>query len=70
MTDNKDDKKEFTNWLLIADMFDFYNVGFTRTVDSNVKYLTCADCERGPVGVQYLDKGLILVAVDTLKQVE
>ena len=67
LTENKDEKTEFKDWLQIADIFDFANVGFTRTVDSNIKYLTCADCERGPIGVQYLDKQQILVAVETLK---
>lgn len=35
---------------LIADMFDFENVGFSKTVDDVLKYLICADCERGPIG--------------------
>ena len=68
MSDSKEEQKEFTRWLKIADIFDFANVGFTKTVDANVKYLTCADCERGPLGVQYLDKQEIWVAVDTLKE--
>lgn len=66
LSENKDEKTEFTSWLKIADIFDFANVGFTKTVDANIKYLTCADCEKGPIGVQYLDKNMILVAVETL----
>ena len=31
-------------------MFDFDNVGFSRTVEDGVKYLVCADCEMGPIG--------------------
>ena len=36
------------HWL-VTDMFDFENVGFSKNVD-DIKYLICADCERGPVG--------------------
>eukprot|EP01087_Luapelamoeba_hula_P024437 TRINITY_DN92_c3_g1_i1.p1 TRINITY_DN92_c3_g1~~TRINITY_DN92_c3_g1_i1.p1 ORF type:complete len:134 (-),score=16.74 TRINITY_DN92_c3_g1_i1:229-630(-) len=38
----------------VADMFDFENIGFTKVVDgaTNVRYLTCADCERGVLGIQ------------------
>ena len=32
-------------------MFDFDNVGFSKTVD-DCKFLTCADCEIGPIGYQ------------------
>lgn len=34
---------------LVADMLTFENVGFSNTV-GNTKYLTCADCEAGPIG--------------------
>ena len=33
----------------VSDMFHFENVGFSNSVDG-VKYLTCADCEMGPIG--------------------
>ncbi|XP_034230154.1 guanine nucleotide exchange factor MSS4 homolog [Thrips palmi] len=33
----------------VSDMFHFENVGFSHTADG-VKYLTCADCEMGPIG--------------------
>ena len=32
-------------------MFDFDNVGFSKTV-GDCKFLTCADCEIGPIGYQ------------------
>ena len=64
-----EDKTEFTGWVYVKDHFDFWNVGFSRTVSDKEKYLVCADCERGPIGVQYLDSGKIYVAVDCLKQV-
>lgn len=30
-------------------MMDFENVGFSKTVDTT-KYLSCADCDLGPLG--------------------
>ncbi|KOB73865.1 Guanine nucleotide exchange factor mss4 [Operophtera brumata] len=38
--------KEFYH---VKDMYIFENIGFTHEVD-NCKYLTCADCEAGPLG--------------------
>eukprot|EP00730_Choanoeca_flexa_P014737 TRINITY_DN6551_c0_g1_i4.p1 TRINITY_DN6551_c0_g1~~TRINITY_DN6551_c0_g1_i4.p1 ORF type:complete len:135 (+),score=14.20 TRINITY_DN6551_c0_g1_i4:2-406(+) len=43
---NSDDIEHF--WQ-VTDMFAFDNVGFTKTV-GNIKYLSCADCEFGPIG--------------------
>ena len=40
---------------LVRDMFHFENLGFSKTVDGKVKYLICADCERGPIGWHSLD---------------
>ncbi|EDQ87878.1 uncharacterized protein MONBRDRAFT_33135 [Monosiga brevicollis MX1] len=37
------------HWWQVKDMYDFDNVGFSKTVDG-VKYLACADCEIGPIG--------------------
>ena len=33
----------------VEDMFDFDNLGFTNTVGT-IKYLSCADCDVGPIG--------------------
>ena len=33
----------------VEDMFDFDNLGFTNTV-GNRKFLSCADCDLGPLG--------------------
>lgn len=30
-------------------MYSFENIGFSNTID-DYKYLTCADCEMGPIG--------------------
>ncbi|KAJ1807864.1 hypothetical protein LPJ75_004705 [Coemansia sp. RSA 2598] len=35
-------------WML-ADMFDFENIGFSH-VDRGQKYLSCADCDLAPLG--------------------
>ncbi|XP_003692185.1 guanine nucleotide exchange factor MSS4 homolog [Apis florea] len=44
-----DQQELITNYWLVEDMYTFENIGVSHTVD-NVKYLACADCERGPVG--------------------
>jgi hypothetical protein len=42
-----------TQFWRAADQFTFENAGFTFSVDG-VRYITCADCECGPIG--YVDK--------------
>lgn len=48
------------HWM-IDDQFKFENVGVTRQVPAGstttreFKYLTCAECERGPLGISFLD---------------
>ncbi|XP_076651463.1 RAB interacting factor STRAT [Halictus rubicundus] len=44
-----DQQELVTDHWLVEDMYTFENIGVSHTVD-NVKYLACADCERGPVG--------------------
>ncbi|XP_014471325.1 PREDICTED: guanine nucleotide exchange factor MSS4 homolog [Dinoponera quadriceps] len=41
--------ESISDYWLIENMFTFENIGVSHTVDK-VKYLACADCERGPVG--------------------
>ncbi|KAL6059797.1 Guanine nucleotide dissociation stimulator for Sec4p, variant 2 [Balamuthia mandrillaris] len=37
----------------VKDMFDFENIGFTKSVDAqHLRYLTCADCEQEVIGAQ------------------
>ena len=38
------------HFFILTDMMHFENVGFTLPVEM-LKYLICADCEIGPVGV-------------------
>eukprot|EP00051_Salpingoeca_urceolata_P029643 m.7133 g.7133 ORF g.7133 m.7133 type:complete len:163 (+) comp2822_c0_seq1:255-743(+) len=40
-----------TDCWLLRNMMDFDNVGFSHAV-GDLKYLTCADCELGPLGWQ------------------
>jgi len=46
---DKSEYEELKQFWVVSDMFDFDNVGFSHTVEG-VKYLVCADCERGPIG--------------------
>ncbi|ORZ21164.1 Mss4-like protein [Absidia repens] len=48
LIDQDKDKDEIQFWCL-ADMMDFDNVGFSKTIGT-VKYLSCADCDLGPIG--------------------
>lgn len=43
------DKENLNQFWMVADKYGFENVGFSNTV-SGLKYLTCADCEIGPIG--------------------
>ena len=58
LTKNKDppgnEEQAYQVWL-VGDMFTFENVGFSNTVGT-MKYLTCADCEVGPIGWQDTSK--------------
>lgn len=44
-----DQEETISDYWLVEDMYTFENIGVSHTV-GNVKYLACADCERGPVG--------------------
>ncbi|XP_077983015.1 guanine nucleotide exchange factor MSS4-like [Glandiceps talaboti] len=55
---------------LVDDMYTFENVGFTNTVDG-IKYLTCADCEVGPIGWHDLrNKTQFYVALDRVHHID
>ena len=47
-------------------MFDFDNVGFSNTV-GQTKFLTCADCEIGPIGWHSLETKKSYVALKRVK---
>jgi hypothetical protein len=49
----------------VKDKFDFENVGFTKTVDGNLKYLICGECDTGPIGYYDIsDEASIYVACE------
>ena len=35
----------------VSDQFDFENVGVSKAIDVNFRYLICADCDAGPIGI-------------------
>lgn len=49
----------------VKDMFSFENVGFTNSVDG-IRYLTCADCDFGPIG-RVTEDNLHIVAPSRVK---
>lgn len=46
--ENPEGDELIKHWM-VKGMMTFENVGFSHTV-KNIKYLTCADCEIGPIG--------------------
>jgi len=55
LQDKSNDRGETLKYFwLVKNMLDFENIGFSRTVDSSFKYLTCADCEIPILGKQFL----------------
>lgn len=65
-TENGEHLKDF--WV-VDDMFTFENIGFTHTVN-DIKYLSCADCERGPVGYHLLSTKKSYLALARVKNHE
>ncbi|XP_076268758.1 RAB interacting factor STRAT [Rhynchophorus ferrugineus] len=53
---------------VVNDMMTFYNVGFSNTVGST-KYLTCADCETGPIGYYDIPSKISYVALSRVLHV-
>lgn len=49
----------------VENMYTFENIGFTHTVD-NYKYLSCADCDAGPVGYYDLNTKQSFVALSRI----
>ncbi|KZC10503.1 PREDICTED: guanine nucleotide exchange factor MSS4 homolog [Dufourea novaeangliae] len=64
--DEVDQKELLTDFWLVEDMYTFENIGVSQTVD-NVKYLACADCERGPVGWHDLTTKKSYIALSRVK---
>lgn len=65
-TENQEGETLKSHWL-VPDMFAFENVGFSMTVES-IKYLACADCERGPIGWHDItDKTRFYIALERVE---
>lgn len=45
----KPDDDNDTHFWHVGNMMDFENVGFSTTIGTT-KYLSCADCDLGPIG--------------------
>lgn len=56
--------KEFFH---VENMYTFENIGFTHTV-ANYKYLSCADCDSGPVGYYDMNTKHSYVAIPRVQQ--
>ncbi|CAJ0937188.1 unnamed protein product, partial [Mesorhabditis belari] len=63
------DKELLCEWWILANMMDFENVGFTHSVDG-VKFLTCAECDFGPIGFVNKETGLHLIAPSRMTEKE
>lgn len=48
--DKKMETEKISKWVCVTDMFAFENVGFSHPYEGR-KFLICADCELGPIGV-------------------
>jgi len=65
--EGSDKQEESDTFWMLKNLMEFENVGVTHTVDS-IKYLCCADCEVGPVGLTLVDKNdEYLVAADRVE---
>ncbi|XP_014597968.1 PREDICTED: guanine nucleotide exchange factor MSS4 homolog [Polistes canadensis] len=62
-------QETITEYWYIEDMFAFENIGVSHTV-GNIKYLACADCERGPVGWHDLATKKSYIALSRVKHVK
>ncbi|KAK9323940.1 Mss4-like protein [Lipomyces orientalis] len=49
LSTSESDREDDLFWVL-EDPFDFDNLGFSKSSSAGVKYLACADCDRGPLG--------------------
>ncbi|CAG9838252.1 unnamed protein product [Diabrotica balteata] len=61
-SEDNPEKETVSLFWAVTDMFTFQNVGFSNTVGTT-KYLTCADCELGPIGYHDLSNKMSYVAL-------
>eukprot|EP01127_Copromyxa_protea_P013410 TRINITY_DN3609_c0_g1_i1.p1 TRINITY_DN3609_c0_g1~~TRINITY_DN3609_c0_g1_i1.p1 ORF type:complete len:115 (+),score=33.71 TRINITY_DN3609_c0_g1_i1:31-345(+) len=65
---NADQDEVCTKFWQIGDMFHFENIGFLRSA-TNQKFLTCAGCERGIIGCQFIDDQSIFLEAEKVKYI-
>uniref|UniRef100_A0A1B6DET8 Mss4-like protein n=1 Tax=Clastoptera arizonana TaxID=38151 RepID=A0A1B6DET8_9HEMI len=58
--------EEITHVWLVNDMLSFENIGVSKSVNG-IKYLTCADCEMGPIGWMDLETNISYLAITRVK---
>jgi len=70
MTKGQEGEKEVVSqFYRVEDMFDFDNIGFTNTVE-NKKFLSCADCDVGPLGYHDLETKKSFLALSRVAYAE
>lgn len=53
--------------LQVTSLMTFENIGMTKPSPSGVRYLTCCDCERGPLGIFDSPNDTAFVAIARVK---
>eukprot|EP00088_Acartia_fossae_P062501 TRINITY_DN754_c0_g1_i1.p1 TRINITY_DN754_c0_g1~~TRINITY_DN754_c0_g1_i1.p1 ORF type:complete len:130 (-),score=30.70 TRINITY_DN754_c0_g1_i1:138-527(-) len=59
-------KEKLNQFFKVEDMFQFDNIGFTNVVD-NYKFLSCADCDLGPIGFHDLGTRVSYLAISRVQ---
>eukprot|EP00472_Partenskyella_glossopodia_P005290 CAMPEP_0197518478 /NCGR_PEP_ID=MMETSP1318-20131121/3684_1 /TAXON_ID=552666 /ORGANISM="Partenskyella glossopodia, Strain RCC365" /LENGTH=185 /DNA_ID=CAMNT_0043068849 /DNA_START=69 /DNA_END=626 /DNA_ORIENTATION=+ len=54
--EKKQEGENLTKFWLVTDQFQFENIGVSKNVSEHFKYLACADCDLGPVGIRFTSK--------------
>ncbi|CAH0552193.1 unnamed protein product [Brassicogethes aeneus] len=68
VNDSNPDTENVSLFWAVNEMYTFQNVGFSNTVGDN-KYLTCADCEAGPIGFHDIPSKKSYVALSRVQHV-
>lgn len=59
-----------SDYWMVPDMYMFDNIGFSKPIESGIKYLICADCEIGPIGWYDDNNKQSYVALSRVKHAE
>ncbi|CCJ30304.1 unnamed protein product [Pneumocystis jirovecii] len=55
--DNVSSSDTMSTFWTVSSPFVFENLGFSKNIEGNIKFLACADCDRGPLG--YYDPNVL-----------